>query len=205
MKGRRYQPRTGKKTQQLPLYGLRSRGVVVTDPAGRQTVVPFPTDGTGGGGELTLVMNGEGQFVEGDTTVTGGGAPAAHAASHENAGGDEIDVTGLSGQLADPQIPDLHAAEHEDGGGDEIDVTGLAGVLDEPQVVDVDATGALDGDSAVTPLAVRVDGVTIQINGSNQLEVIGGGSGLYCEPLTDGDLTQPELIFALGDVIMVCV
>lgn len=33
------------------------------------------------------------------------GAPAAHAASHQNGGGDEINVAGLSGELADPQPP----------------------------------------------------------------------------------------------------
>lgn len=71
-----------------------------------------------------------------------------------------------------------HASRHEDGGDDEIDVTGLSGVLAEPQLVDVDPAGALDGDSATTPLAVRVDGVTIQINGSNELEAVGGGGGI---------------------------
>jgi hypothetical protein len=69
----------------------------------------------------------------------------------------------------------------------------------------VDPNGAILGDgTAVSPLRVSVDGTTITIVG-NQLTVIGGGGGsTYCEPLTDGDLTQPELIFALGDVIMVC-
>ena len=33
----------------------------------------------------------------------GGGAPAAHAASHQNGGTDEINVAGLSGELADAQ------------------------------------------------------------------------------------------------------
>ncbi len=33
----------------------------------------------------------------------GGGAPSAHATSHEDGGSDEIDVTGLSGVLDDPQ------------------------------------------------------------------------------------------------------
>jgi len=32
-----------------------------------------------------------------------------------------------------------------------------------------------------------------------------GGGGTVCSPLTDGDLLSPELIFASGDVIMVCV
>ena len=35
--------------------------------------------------------------------VTGSNAPQAHAASHQNAGGDEVSVTGLSGLLADDQ------------------------------------------------------------------------------------------------------
>ena len=62
--------------------------------------------------------------------------------------------------------------------------------------------GALDGGST-SALQVRVDDTTIGINGSNQLEVIGGGE--YCEPLTTGDVAAPELIYALGDVLMVCV
>lgn len=69
----------------------------------------------------------------------------------------------------------------------------------------VDPNGAILGDgTALNPLRVSVDGVTISIVG-DQLTVIGGGSSVYCEPLTDGDPTQPELIFAGGDVIMACV
>lgn len=33
----------------------------------------------------------------------------------------------------------------------------------------------------------------------------GGGVAEYWEPLTDGDETDPELIYAAGDVIMVAV
>lgn len=35
-------------------------------------------------------------------------APSAHAATHQNGGGDEISVAGLSGELADPQPPKSH-------------------------------------------------------------------------------------------------
>jgi hypothetical protein len=73
--------------------------------------------------------------------------PDSHNTSHESGGSDELDVTGLSGDLADPQDPAthakthapgggdqfLHASQHEDNGADELDVTGLAGDLADPQ------------------------------------------------------------------------
>ena len=63
----------------------------------------------------------------------GGVTPGLHAVTHQDGGVDEIDVTGLSGLLADEQDPLDHAADHQNGGGDEIDVTGLSGVLADPQ------------------------------------------------------------------------
>lgn len=65
--------------------------------------------------------------------------PADHAAEHQNGGGDEIDVTGLSGVLADPQVPitenvqDIVGAmlvggEYDDGAG-----TLRVGYLEIPQ------------------------------------------------------------------------
>jgi len=62
-----------------------------------------------------------------------GPIPAGHAVTHEFTGIDEIDVTDLSGLLADPQTPILHHLEHEDGGGDEINVAGLTGELADDQ------------------------------------------------------------------------
>lgn len=57
------------------------------------------------------------------------------------------------------------------GVGD-VDATGSGGL------VIVDPAGALSGDGTpATPLAVRVDGTTITINGSNNLEAIIGGGG----------------------------
>jgi len=41
-----------------------------------------------------------------------------HAAAHESGGDDEIDVTGLHGELADPQPPKAHASTHQPGGSD---------------------------------------------------------------------------------------
>ncbi len=41
----------------------------------------------------------------------GAAAPAAHKASHQNSGSDEINVAGLSGELADNQPPKSHALD----------------------------------------------------------------------------------------------
>lgn len=62
-----------------------------------------------------------------DYVVSNSDAVAAHSGTHENGGSDELDVTGLSGALADPQDPTTHATSHQDGGSDELDVAGLAG------------------------------------------------------------------------------
>jgi len=59
--------------------------------------------------------------------TAGGGAPPAHASSHQNGGGDEISVAGLSGLLADGQTPLAHKTSHQYGGSDEISIEGLAG------------------------------------------------------------------------------
>jgi len=68
-----------------------------------------------------------------------------HAAKHESGGADQVDVGGLSGALADPQVPTLHAGEHQTGGGDEIDVSGLVGTLADPQPPGGAAGGDLGG------------------------------------------------------------
>lgn len=64
-----------------------------------------------------------------------GGAMAAHASTHENGGSDEIEVTGLSGTLADPQTPAAHGSSHEDAGADELILTGMVGLLATDQHV----------------------------------------------------------------------
>ena len=45
------------------------------------------------------------------TNVVGAAPPQAHDTSHENGGGDEISVAGLSGELADDQPPKAHAID----------------------------------------------------------------------------------------------
>jgi len=75
------------------------------------------------------------RFIGNAGLSVGAGAcpPAAHAASHENGGSDEISVAGLSGELADPQPPKTHATSHQNGGSDEISVAGLSGLLADNQ------------------------------------------------------------------------
>jgi len=63
----------------------------------------------------------------------GGGSLTPHHGTHENGGSDQINVAGLSGELADAQTPKTHASTHENGGSDEMDVTDLSGVLADPQ------------------------------------------------------------------------
>jgi len=50
-----------------------------------------------------------------------------HSTRHEDGGADELNVGGLSGELADPQTPKTHASTHYDGGTDELDAADLAG------------------------------------------------------------------------------
>jgi hypothetical protein len=73
------------------------------------------------------------------------GTPAAHASTHQDGGGDEISVAGLSGVLADPQTPAAHKTSHQDGGTDEISVAGLSGVLADPQTPAAHKTSHQDG------------------------------------------------------------
>lgn len=56
-----------------------------------------------------------------DQSLAGPFTPSNHASTHEDGGGDEINVDGLSGLLADEQNPVDHADDHIDGGVDPID------------------------------------------------------------------------------------
>jgi hypothetical protein len=62
-----------------------------------------------------------------------GPAPSAHHTTHELGGMDELDVTGLTGVLADPQTLVDHVGRHEDGGADQLNVNNLHGELADPQ------------------------------------------------------------------------
>lgn len=77
----------------------------------------------------------------------GGGQPAAHAGTHEDGGADEINVSGLSGLLADPQTPAAHTHVIAN-------VTSLQTVLDGKQALsEKDAASGYAGLSAGSKLA----------------------------------------------------
>ncbi|OGO04009.1 MAG: hypothetical protein A2Y91_03540 [Chloroflexi bacterium RBG_13_54_8] len=93
-----------------------------------------------------------------------------HSARHENGGGDEISVAGLSGELADNQPPKAHHLTHENGGGDEIGVGGLSGLLaDDQHVLDTEVTAvavAKAGDTGLGAVFKRaVDDSYLQLHG----------------------------------------
>lgn len=68
---------------------------------------------------------------------------SAHAARHQNGGGDEISVAGLSGDLADAQDPKAHASSHGSGGADTVDAGDLGGSSGTGgQVLETDGTAA---------------------------------------------------------------
>ncbi len=97
------------------------------------------------------------------------GAAAAHASSHQNGGSDEIDVTGLSGLLADPQTPAAHKTSHQSGGGDAIKLDDLAAPDDN---TDLNVSTSAHG------LQKKLPGVATQYaDGTGNYSVPAGSAG----------------------------
>jgi len=81
----------------------------------------------------------------------------AHASQHEDGGGDEITIEGLTGKAAEAQTPTEHASNHESGGADEMSVSDLTGELADPQPPKTHASshqpGGSDVITGIEPLA----------------------------------------------------
>jgi hypothetical protein len=107
-------------------------------------------------GYAWIFIKADGLYIELDTgTVMGpfaeAGAPAAHASSHQNAGGDEISVAGLSGVLADGQTPVNHDHSGDAGDGSTFDAANLtSGSATAGDVLTADGVG---GAAWVAPAA----------------------------------------------------
>jgi len=87
--------------------------------------------------------------------------PTTHSLTHENGGTDEINVAGLSGDLADPQDPKAHASTHSDGGADEITVEnlgtgGAAGTVPTSDGAGGLSMSAVSGDATSDACRVRL-------------------------------------------------
>jgi len=95
------------------------------------------------------------------TVMLVGQAPTAHKTSHENGGGDEISVAGLSGVLADPQPPIIGAGATQAVAGNDGRLTDervptAAGLTtkfgtNKVTVVDGDKIGILDSGASDVP------------------------------------------------------
>lgn len=107
----------------------------------------FRTDGGGGGNILSgnLDIDNGGvvtKTLHANDVDLDARTPAAHAASHQNGGSDEISVAGLSGLLADGQTPLAHKASHQSGGSDAIKLDDLAAPDDN---TDLNASSSAHG------------------------------------------------------------
>ncbi len=72
------------------------------------TVGALPGSGNTAGDCRLVLGDGLLRCWNGSSWILQGGS-ASHASSHQNGGGDEVSVTGLSGLLADPQTPAAHS------------------------------------------------------------------------------------------------
>ena len=111
-----------------------------------------------------------------------GPAPAAHHATHEDGGSDEVDCTGLAGTGAS-----AHAASHEKAGADELEVADLATAeLDDTLVLSPDGGGGVEfrapaaaGASPATFELFTADGTWTKPVGAKlvYVECVGAGGG----------------------------
>lgn len=83
-----------------------------------------------------------------------------HSARHELAGLDVINVGGLSGVLADQQVPSSHVTRHENAGDDQLNVGGLSGLL-----ADLQYAGYIENIQIVT--TGLTTNYVLQYNGTN--------------------------------------
>lgn len=135
------------------------------------------------------------EFWNGSVWVQTGGALAAHATLHEDSGADEINVAGLSGELADPQPPKLHGPDHEPGGADEITVT--AGSVDVIKIPAIKASPGTINKGQVVYVLGWDDGAQaakVELARSDLAGTLIAAVGIAAGPITDA---------AKGDIIIV--
>ena len=111
----------------------------------------------------------------------------SHASRHQNGGADEINVAGLSGELADDQPPKTHATAHQSGGGDAIKLDDLAAPDDN---TDLDVSTSAHG---LMPKLPNIAGQFLNGKGSWAVPAGGSGSDTYQSMVSADDSTQDYL------------
>lgn len=100
--------------------------------------------------------------------------PPDHASSHEDGGGDEISVAGLSGVLADDQTPLAHKSSHENTGTDEISLVGLSGLLADDQNWLATIVSQAEAEAGTATTARKWTAQRVK----QAIDALGGGGGL---------------------------
>jgi len=97
--------------------------------------------------------------------------PATHGSTHQDGGADEINVAGLSGDLADPQDPKTHGSTHSNGGADELTVEnlgtgGAAGTVPTSTGTGGLSMSAVSGDATSEAVRTSLSSSVVQPSGS---------------------------------------
>jgi len=125
-------------------------------------------------GNVAHFLDGTGSFST--PAGGGGGAPSAHATTHESAGSDEIDVQNLYGMLSSIQEPIPHAEDHQADGLDPLRIDELANPWD---ITDLNVSASAHG---LTPKSPGDD--TKYLNGAS--------TPAYAQP-RDSDLSLTDI------------
>jgi len=160
------------------------------NPTVLKDLVDFMNSPTGGGDMLKSVYDvgntGTVDQAKDSDTLDGqhaaAFATASHAAAHQDAGADEVNVAGLSGELADPQPPKAHTHP----GGDVTSQVGDADTVDGSHAADFASSGH-NHDTAYAPIA---KGVT---NGDAHDHVGGDGAAIAEGALSLADVTTGDV------------
>jgi len=142
--------------------------------------------------------------------------PKAHKTSHENGGGDEISVAGLSGELADDQPAKAHKASHQSAGADELDLTGMKADSLAEQTADTGVTvdtclikdgkvadsNLLEGDSKATVQdhAPKAHKASHQDGGTDELTLDALGEPVAAVPF-DGQQATDLVVHSVANAV----
>jgi len=144
-----------------------------------------------------------------DSRMTNARTPTTHASDHENAGGDEISIAGLSGEAADPQLSTIQDSTVGQGTAHTINFgTNLTATV-ATGVATVTSTGGTDATAIHTDGTAEIQGVTEETTpASGDLVVIESAANSYAKrrvqitnlPGDTGDVVGPAGGTTDGDV-----